>query len=95
LTAELPGTTPEDIDLSITGEMLTLRGERKRPEGITDESYRRQERQYGRWARTVTLPERVAGAQVTAGFADGILTVTLPKAEEAKPRHIAVSSATA
>jgi HSP20 family protein len=92
LTAELPGMTAEDIDLSITGEMLTLRGERKRPEGIADDSYRRQERQFGRWARTVTLPERVDGARVIAGFAQGILTVTLPKDEVAKPRQITVGA---
>jgi HSP20 family protein len=95
LTAELPGLEPEALDLSLTGETLTLRGERKRPEGVADESYRRQERYFGRWARTVTLPERVEGARVTAGFRDGILTVELPKAEEAKPRRIAVSPAPA
>ena len=92
LTAELPGMAPEELELSITGETLTLRGERKRPQGIADESYRRQERQFGRWARTVTLPERVDGAGVSAGFANGILTVSLPKAEEAKPRHITVAA---
>ena len=92
LTAELPGMTPEALDLSITGETLTLRGERRRPEGVGEESYRRQERQFGRWARTVTLPERVDGGRVSAGFAHGILTVSLPKAEEAKARHIAVTS---
>lgn len=92
LTAQLPGSTPDDLELSITGETLTLRGERKRPEGVPDESYRRQERPFGRWSRTVTLPDRVDGALVTASFASGILTVTLPKAESAKPRHIAVSA---
>jgi HSP20 family protein len=91
LTAELPGLTAEDIDLAITGEMLTLRGERKRPEGIADDTYRRQERQFGRWARTVTLPERIDGARAAAGFAHGILTVTLPKDERAKPRQITVT----
>jgi len=95
LTAELPGTTPEGIDLSITGETMTLRGERTRPEGVNDESYRRQERQFGRWSRTVTLPERIDNNGVTAQFAHGILTVTLPKAEEAKPRQIAVKATTA
>ena len=53
---------PEDLELSITGETLTIRGERKRPEGVSDESYRRQERQFGRWTRTVTLPDRVDSA---------------------------------
>jgi HSP20 family protein len=93
LTAELPGMAPEELDLSLTGETLTLRGERKRPEGVSDESYRRQERQFGRWSRTVALPERVDGAGVAAQFAHGVLTVTIPKAEEAKPRQIAVTAA--
>ena len=92
LTAQLPGVAPEDVDLSITGETLTLRGERKRPEGVADESYRRQERQFGRWARTVTLPDRVESAQVGASFANGILTITIPKAESARPRHINIST---
>src|SRR4051812_30356897 len=55
LTAQLPGMVPEDLDLSITGETLTIKGDRKRPEGVADESYRRQERLFGRWARTVAL----------------------------------------
>src|SRR5262245_49628212 len=66
LTAELPVTTPEGLDLSLTGETLTLRGERTRPEGVSDEHYRRQERPFGRWSRTVNLPERVDAARVAA-----------------------------
>ena len=93
LTAQLPGIGPDEVDLSITGETLTMRGDRKRPEGVSEESYRRQERQFGRWTRTVTLPDRVDGSKVSAAFADGVLTVTLPKAEEAKPRQISVAPA--
>ncbi len=59
LSAQLPGVATGEIDLTITGETLTMRGERKRAEGIKDESYRRQERPMGRWSRTVTLPDRV------------------------------------
>lgn len=92
LSAQLPGMSAEDLDLTITGETLTVRGERKRPEGISEESYRRQERQTGRWSRTVTLPDRVDSTQVAANFVQGVLTVTLPKAESAKPRHINVSA---
>jgi HSP20 family protein len=92
LTAQLPGVGPEDVDLSITGETLTLRGERKRTEGVSEESYRRQERQFGRWTRTVTLPERVETDAVAATFANGILTVSLPKSEAAKPRQINVTA---
>jgi HSP20 family protein len=94
LTAELPGMALEDLDVSITGELLTLRGERKRAEGVSDEGFRRQERQFGRWTRTLTLPERVDGSKATAQLANGILTVTLPKSEEARPRQIAVTAAT-
>lgn len=92
LSAQLPGGAPEDVELTITGETLTMRGERKRPEGIKDDSYRRQERLIGRWSRTLTLPDRVDSAQVSATFNNGILTVHLPKAESAKPRHINVTS---
>jgi HSP20 family protein len=92
LTAQLPGITAGDIELTITGETLTMRGERKRPEGIKDDSYRRQERPMGRWSRTVTLPDRVEGDLVSASFASGILTITLPKSEGAKPRHITVTA---
>jgi HSP20 family protein len=92
LTAQLPGMNLEDLDLTITGETLTMRGERKRPEGVADETYRRQERQFGRWTRTVALPDRVDSAQVSAKFAQGLLTITLPKAESAKPRHISVNA---
>jgi len=93
LTAQLPGVSPEEVDLSITGETLTVRGDRRRPDGVSEESYRRQERQFGRWTRTVTLPDRVDGAKVSATFADGVLTVTLPKADEARPRQISVTPA--
>jgi HSP20 family protein len=93
LTAQLPGVGPDEVDLSITGETLTVRGDRKRPEGVSEESFRRQERQFGRWTRTVTLPDRVDGANVSATFANGVLTVTLPKAEESRPRQINVTPA--
>ena len=92
LSAQLPGVAASDVELTITGETLTMRGERKRSEGIRDDSYRRQERPMGRWTRTITLPDRVESAQVSAAFTSGILTVTLPKAENAKPRHITVTS---
>ncbi|WP_422930889.1 Hsp20/alpha crystallin family protein [Singulisphaera sp. PoT] len=93
LSAQLPGMTAEDLDLSITGETLTMKGDRKRAEGVPDESFRRQERQFGRWMRSIALPDRIDGSQVTASFAHGILTIKLPKAESAKPRHISVTVA--
>ena len=92
LLAQLPGVAPGELDLSITGETLTMRGERKRPEGVKDESFRRQERPVGRWSRTATLPDRVDTAAVTASFGNGVLSVELPKAESAKPRQIKVTA---
>jgi HSP20 family protein len=92
LAVQLPGMLASDIDLSISGETLTIRGERKRADGVKDDSYRRQERPMGSWSRTITLPDRVESTQVGASFADGILTVRLPKAESAKPRHITVTA---
>ena len=92
LLAQLPGHATDDVELTITGETLTIRGERKRPDGVKDDNFRRQERPMGRWTRSITLPDRIDSAQVGASFSNGILTVTLPKAEGAKPRHIAVTS---
>lgn len=92
LSAQLPGLGAEEVELTVTSETLSLRGERKRIEGVTDDSYRRQERVMGRWARTVTLPDRIDEGRVSAQFANGVLTVRLPRAETAKPRHITVSS---
>lgn len=94
LSAQVAGAQAGDLDLSITGETLTIKGERKRSDGVKDEQYRRQERPVGRWARTITLPDRVDGSLVTAAFANGVLTVALPKAESAKPRQIAVTAPT-
>ena len=94
LSAQLPGMDPADVDLTATSDTITLRGERKRPEGVQDESYRRQERFVGRWSRTITLPDRVDESRVSARFVDGVLTVHLPRAGGARPRHIAVTSPT-
>lgn len=93
LSMQLPGMASSDIELTITGESLTLRGEWKRAEGVKEDGYRRQERPTGRWSRTITLPERVASTQVGASLADGILTITFPKAESTKPRQITVTTA--
>jgi HSP20 family protein len=92
LTVQLPGLSVEEVELTVTSETLSLRGERKRTEGVTDDSFRRQERVMGRWTRTITLPDRIDEGRVSARFADGVLIVRLPRAEIAKPRHITVSS---
>ena len=91
LVVPLPGLGAEEVDVSITGETLIVRGDRRRAEGVEEESYRRQERSFGRWTRTVTMPDRVEVSEVSASFSHGVLTVILPKADEAKPRQISVT----
>lgn len=92
LTTPLPGMGPDEVELSISGDTLTIRGERRRPEGVAEENYRRQERALGRWTRTITLPDRVASAAVEASFAHGVLTVTIPRAEDVRPRQINIAT---
>ncbi len=90
---EAPGLSPKDIELGITGEVLVLQGERPRFETIAEESYRRLERPFGRWSRSVSLPETVRAQDVTAEYSQGVLTIVLPKAEDASPRQIPVERA--
>jgi HSP20 family protein len=92
ITAEIPGVEPEDIDISVTGEILTLRGSRKPDEIDEDIRYHRRERGYGRFQRSVQLPFPVETENVEATFKNGVLTITLPRAEEDKPRKITVKS---
>ena len=87
---ELPGMRKEDIDLSLHNGSLSISGERKSEEQFKDAEVYRAERFFGRFQRTVTLPTPVAADKVKAQYKDGILNVTLPKAEEAKPKHIDV-----
>jgi HSP20 family protein len=88
--AELPGMRKEDIEISLHDGTLTIAGERKSTSG-EGENAERTERFTGKFRRSITLPTRVDAGKVTASYKDGILTVTLPKAEEAKPKKIEVS----
>jgi HSP20 family protein len=88
--AELPGMKREDIDISFHNGTLTLSGERKYEEKSEDTETYRSERFYGRFHRTLALPKPVLPEKVKATYKDGILTVVLPKTEEAKPKHIDV-----
>ncbi len=89
--AELPGMKREDIGLSLHNGCLSISGERKSERKCEDGEVCRSERAFGRFQRTITLPTPVATEKVTAQYKDGILTVTLPKTEEAKPKHIEVT----
>ena len=88
---ELPGMRKEDIELSLHNGSLSVSGERKSDETFKDAEVYREERFFGRFQRTVTLPTSVASDKVKAQYQDGVLTVTLPKAEEAKPKQIQLS----
>ncbi|HWM91007.1 MAG TPA: Hsp20/alpha crystallin family protein [Thermoanaerobaculia bacterium] len=89
--AELPGMTKEDIHITLENNVLRVSGERKFEKDAKKESYHRVERTYGTFARTFSLPTQVDAENVQAAFENGILTVTIPKAEQAKPRRIAIS----
>lgn len=88
---ELPGLKREDIEVSLNDGAVVISGERKEEAVSEGTEIHRQERRYGKFTRTLALPTAVAGDKVVAQYKDGILTVTLPKAEEAKPKTIAVS----
>jgi len=93
VTAELPGVNPEDIDISVVGETLTLTGSRQPAELKDGEKYHRRERGYGKFTRTFQLPFGVEADKVEAKFDKGILHIFLPRAEVEKPRKIAVKTA--
>lgn len=91
IRTELPGLRREDIDVSLQDGSLIISGERKVETVTEGVEVHRQERYYGKFQRALTLPAPVAGDKVKAQYKDGVLTVTLPKVEEAKPKQIAVS----
>jgi len=91
LTAELPGTRPDDLEVLVADGVLTLKGRRTGADGVPDERYRRQERPRGVWQRSLRLPERIHEDQMKAEFTNGVLKVTLPKAPAVTPRQIPVS----
>jgi HSP20 family protein len=93
LKAELPGVDPKDVDIRIENNVLTIKGERKFDNEVKKESYHRVERAYGTFTRSFTLPNVVDPAAVKAEFKDGVLRVSLPKREEAKPKQIQISVA--
>jgi HSP20 family protein len=90
LRAELPGLKREDIDIRVENNTLTLRGERKQETAVPKDTYHRVERSYGNFSRSFSLPTTVNTEKVSATFADGVLSITLPTREDAKPRQIQV-----
>ena len=93
LKAELPGVDPKDVDIRLENNVLSLRGQRKLETEVKRESYHRVERSYGAFSRSFTLPTVVDQGSIKAEFKDGLLRLTLPKREEAKPKQIQISVA--
>lgn len=91
---EIPGMKTEDIELTVENSVLTVSGEKRwqKEEGKAEGDYHLLERRYGKFARSFTLPQRVDAARIDATYEHGVLTVRLPKTEEAKPRRIEVRS---
>ncbi len=90
--AELPGMRREDIEVSLHGNALSICGERKHEEEKREHDTYRSERYFGRFQRSVTLPATVQANKIEASYKDGVLTVALPKSEEAKPKQISVKA---
>jgi HSP20 family protein len=88
--AEVPGMKEDDIHVSVEGDMLTIRGEKKTESEVKDEDYYRCERSYGSFFRSVALPSTVDASKIEADYEDGVLEVTLPKKPEVKPKKVAV-----
>ena len=88
--ASIPGVKPEDLDITLSDNVLTIQGEFKREDEVEEAKYHLRERLSGRFSRSVTLPTAVNADAVDAVYENGVLTLHLPKAEEVKPRRIAV-----
>ncbi len=91
LRADLPDLSEKDIDVRVENNMLTIRGERKFEKDVSEENYLRIERSYGSFSRSFSLPNTVNTEQIKADYRNGVLTVTLPKREESKPKQVKVS----
>jgi HSP20 family protein len=89
--ADLPDVDPKDLDIRVENNILTIRGERKFEKKVNEENYLRVERSYGSFARSFTLANTVNSDAIKAEYQNGVLTLTVPKREEAKPKQIKVS----
>ena len=89
--AELPGLERKDITLNLEKNILTIRGERRFEKEAKDDNYHRIERSYGAFSRSFSIPTTVNDDKISADYKDGVLTVTLPKKEQAKPKQIQIA----
>lgn len=91
IEADLPGIRPEEVDITVTADQVTIKAERQEEEEEKNKNYLRRERRYGHTSRTIALPTPVVGEQAEATFEDGKLTLTLPKVEEVRPKQVKVT----
>ena len=92
--ADLPEVDPKDLDIRVENNILTIRGERKFEKNVNEENYLRVERAYGSFARSFTLANTVNSEAIKADYQNGVLTLSIPKREEAKPKQIKVNVGT-
>ena len=95
LKVDLPGLTADEVDVEVDENVVTISGERVLKDTVEDGNYYRLERSYGSFSRSLTLPQGIKADEVVASFTDGVLAVTVPKAEEAKPRKVAIGGGAA
>jgi HSP20 family protein len=92
IKAALPGMKAEDVEINVTGEMITIKGEAKEKTEVKEKAYHVREQRWGAFERTLGLPTVVQSEKAKAEFEDGVLVITLPKAEEVKPKTITVKA---
>jgi HSP20 family protein len=88
--ADLPGLNKDEIEVTVTGNVVTIKGEKKKEEEVKEKDYYRRERSYGSFVRSVELPCEVKSDQIKANFKDGVLEVRMPKTEEAKKKSVSI-----
>jgi len=92
LKASVPGVKPDEVQISVTGDLLTVKGETKEKSEVTERAYHIREQRWGAFERSIRLPVEVKSDEAKADFEDGVLTITLPKAEKVRPRTITVKA---
>lgn len=90
--ASLPGYKPEEVDISVTGDTVSIKGEHQEEKETQEENYWLKERHVGSFARAITIPTEIRSEKTEASFENGVLTLTLPKAEEVKPKQIKIQA---
>ena len=91
IRAEMPGLSEQNVQVSVTDDVLTLRGEKTQESEAEDKKYHRVERSYGRFQRSFTLPANLNAGDIKAKFTNGVLTVSIPKVEEVQPKEVQIS----